>query len=277
MKFSRYWGRAEGEGRTPDGDSLRLAAWGWSDSSLAEAQASAREKVRRMVERVARGGADALSRYGYGERPLREPVLEAPGRDGETVITRNSYGCEVLNTARGMFIDIDLPEPKSVGLLGRLLGRAAPPDLQAEALARIDAWLVRNPGWGFRAYRTFAGLRLLATHAPVDAGGEAVMSALGADLLYVRLCGAQRSYRARLTPKPWRCGARALGVTWPFADMDTESRFREWQEAYAAKSRGFATCSFLKSLGNPVVHPEIGALAELHDTRTRATSGLRLA
>lgn len=265
MRFPRYWAKA---GRD------KLAAWGWSDESAPAAEQAARETLARIAEKVARGGFAALGRYGYGERPLREPVLETlPG----AAVTRNGYGCEVLNTERAMFIDIDLVEPKAPGFVARLLGRALP-DVQSEALSKIESWLARNPDWGFRAYRTKSGLRLLATHAPVPpADGERVMVALGADPLYLRLCRAQQSYRARLTPKPWRCGFRAPGTEWPFANPGEESTFRKWQEEYARKQRAYAACRFLRAMGNAAVAPEIRPLVALHDERTRSSSQLPLA
>ena len=62
--------------------------------------------------------------------------------EAAAVITRNSYGCLVLNTVRAMFVDIDLPEPKpSGGLFKRLFGKSdpAPPvNQQGAALAKIE-------------------------------------------------------------------------------------------------------------------------------------------
>ncbi len=108
----------------------------------------------------------------YPNRPFREPVLQEIKDDaGETtaVITRNSYGCLVLNTARVMFVDVDLPEPKPAGLFQKLFGGAttAPVVTQDSAIAKVENWTRSNPDWGWRIYRTRAGLRLLATHALV--------------------------------------------------------------------------------------------------------------
>ena len=47
----------------------------------------------------------------YPNRPCREPVLEEiRNAAGEllAVVARDSYGCRVLNTARMMFVDVDL-------------------------------------------------------------------------------------------------------------------------------------------------------------------------
>jgi hypothetical protein len=276
VRFARHWARAAQSATGKSGQRFDLAAWGWSDTDAASAEAMARDALRRIAERVARGEAFP-ARYAYGDRPLREELLGEPHPD--VALTRNGYGCEVLNAARVMFVDIDLPEPKSAGLVGRLLGRKPAPDAAEAALTRVHDWLRLNGDWGFRAYRTKAGLRLLATHGPVpvDARALELMGALGADPLYVRLCKAQASFRARLTPKPWRCGTHAPGVRWPFPDAAAERRFRDWRTEYENLAQRYATCTFLRTLGNADVHPEVVPIRELHDERTRAGSGLPLA
>src|SRR5579883_40361 len=205
MNFPKFWAR---------GHAGRFCAWHWSSTSLAEAQALADEAAQKLADRI-RGGDVPTSRGGYyPNRPFREQVLhEIRNEAGDltAVITRNSYGCQVLNTARVMFVDVDLPEPKSSGGFFRKLfgkGGAAPSDTPEAALARAENWSRRHPEWGWRIYRTRAGLRLMATHdlVPADSAlAEEVFDALGADPLYQKLCRAQKCYRARLTPKPWRC------------------------------------------------------------------------
>lgn len=269
MRFPRYWAKATDAKR-------ELTTWGWSDESNAAAESAARARLARIADRLAAGDFAALGRYGYGERALREPVLQELAG---AAITRNSYGCEVLNTAGAMFIDIDLPQSAGVGLVGRLFGKRVP-DAQGGALANVESWLRRNGDWGFRVYCTKAGLRLLATQAPVEpAEGERVMSALGADPLYMRLCRSQQSYRARLTPKPWRCGAPTPGsvIQWPFADLKAEQQFGDWQREYSKRAARYATCRFLRALGSAKVDAAIAPLVALHDERTRAAADLPLA
>jgi hypothetical protein len=106
MNFPRSWAK---------GSHGQFVCWRWLDSSLAEAAALAQEGARKVAEGFAAGGR-LERRYGYADRPLREPVLrELKTSDGElaAALTRNSYGCLVLNTARVMFVDVDLPEPES--------------------------------------------------------------------------------------------------------------------------------------------------------------------
>ncbi len=206
---------------------LAFACWRGSDLSVDDARTSARMAAEEVAARAAQSGEPPRA-YLYGERPMREEVVrELAAGDGgpAAVVTRNSFGCLVLNTARVMFVDVDLPGSRqatsSGGWLARLLGRGgqgAGDGAEARALERLDAWVRTHPGTGFRVYRTRAGLRYLETsglHEPASDRAEALLGALGCDPLYVRLCRAQQSFRARLTPKPWRCGIVGAPVAVP--------------------------------------------------------------
>jgi hypothetical protein len=243
----------------------------------------------RLAERLRSGTPPRPGDGYYASRPLREPVegelLDADGTP-RALITRNSYGCLVLNTARALFVDIDLPEPprKSAGFFAVLFGKKTeqPPDdtaLQA-ALAKAADWARANAPWQWRAYRTRAGLRLLATHAlfePDAPGTDALFIALDADPLYRRLCKAQKCFRARLTPKPWRCGHHAATDRWPFADARSEQRFEKWKAAYIGASRDYATCELVATIGEAPTHQALSELVTLHDQAARVGSGLELA
>ncbi len=285
MNFPRYWAR---------GRSGNFTAWRWSDTSFDQAQAEAGEAAARLAERFRTQG-QPLDRYGYSDRPLREPVLrEIRGSAGElaAVVTRNSYGCQVLNTAGAMFVDVDLeegesqaaPAPGLGGLLGSLFGRSAPPkgDGGVEGvIGKAESWARAHTGWNWRVYRTKAGLRLLATHQsfrPEDPSSQTAFDAVGADPLYRRLCKAQQSFRARLTPKPWRCGVSNPPSRWPFPDAATERRFAEWDGEYQAACRDRATCQYVRSVGSGAISDAIQPLIDLHDQMTRASAaGMPLA
>jgi len=223
VKFPRYWGKASARATAPDGRTLVFACWRGSDLSVDDARTSARMAAEEVAARAAQSGEPPRA-YLYGERPMREEVVrELAAGDGgpAAVVTRNSFGCLVLNTARVMFVDVDFPrssQPSSVGWLERLLGRSGQGSgdgAEAQARERLDAWVRTHPGTGFRVYRTRAGLRYLGTsdvYEPASAAAETLLEALGCDPLYVRLCRAQQSFRARLTPKPWRCG-RIAGIS----------------------------------------------------------------
>jgi hypothetical protein len=278
MKFAKFWA---------NGTHQQFICWRWSDSSLAEAAALAQEGARRIAERFA-AGEKLRHGYGYPDRPLREPVLreiKAPDGAVAAVITRNSYGALVLNTARVMFVDVDLPESESPvgGWLKKLFGKPEPPAARAtesSVLALAEAWRLEHPGWGWRVYRTKAGLRLLATHSLFDADGaptEQVFEALGADPLYRRLCRTQNCFRARLTPKPWRCDFERPPCRWPWPEAKAEARFKDWETRYQRACRGYATCELTASSGGQQVDPKVQLVLKVHDEATLADSKLDLA
>jgi hypothetical protein len=185
-----------------------------------------------------------------------------------------------------MFVDIDLPEPKPSGLWERLVGvkkeeRERQANVFFESLkARLDDWVGRWSGWGWRVYRTAAGVRLLATHdafMPDSPMCQAAFEVFEADPLYRKLCARQKCYRARLTPKPWRCNVDKLRVRWPWGNDVWETRFRKWEAAYSKGSATFATCKLVAQLGHSEIHPDLKSLVQIHDEFTRADSDLALA
>ena len=276
MNFPPFWAR---------GASGDFSCWRWSSNSIAEAQSLAAQAAQQLADRFAAGEFPPKRGGYYPNRPFREPVLREIKNDaGETaaVITRNSYGCLVLNTARVMFVDVDLPEPKPAGLFQKLFGKpaAAPVVTQDAAIAKVEDWTQSNPDWGWRIYRTRAGLRLLATHAlfdPETAASDGAFDALGADTLYRQHCKAQKCYRARLTTKPWRCGVRSKPERWPFLDARAEKHFQKWEAQYQSFAAGWATCQLVKKIGNENVHPGVRPVLKLHDEMSRVESGLKLA
>jgi len=279
MNFPKFWAKGSHED---------FSCWRWSNDSLAEAESLAKAAAQKLAERFANKGGLANSRYGYADRPMREAILrEFKDWAGNltAAITRNSYGCLVLNTARAMFVDVDLPAPKSSGggLFGKLFGKkTAPPsnDAETQALAKAEGWTQKNPGWGWRVYRTRAGLRLLATHElfePDVALTEAAFDALAADPLYRRLCKNQKCFRARLTPKPWRCDVEKPPSRWPWADAKAESHFQQWEKKYISACGEFATCNLIATFGSTQIHADIQPIVQVHDEATRAESKLALA
>lgn len=278
MNFAPFWAR---------GQSGDFVSWRWSFHSLEEAQALANEAARQIGERIRNRDFPARHQGYYPGRPFREQILREIKNDaGEVLalITRNSYGCQVLNTSRVMFVDVDLPEAKSSGgFLKRLFGRAEPPppdNRQNEALARIESWTRNNDGWGWRIYRTRAGLRLLATHAlfdPETVTASGVFGALGADPLYTQLCRSQKCFRARLTPKPWRCGVYDKPDRWPWLNPKAEQRFQKWQTEYQTESSNWATTELFRKIGAGDIHADVQAIIKIHDESTRAESKMNLA
>lgn len=278
MNFPKFWSRGEQKG---------FYAWGWSNESIAQAKALGMEVAGRIAERFASGDLQRARRYEYGNRPLREEVLREFRHSQElaAVITRNSYGCLVLNTARLMFVDVDLGEPTTGGgFLGNLFGAkkslAAHETARQTVLAVAGDWAQQNLGWGWRIYETRAGLRLMAIHRGFDSADpicETVFERLKADPLYRRLCHHQKCFRARLTPKPWRCGASPVPGRWPWDNDHALQSFQEWERRYLASAAKFSTCRLIAELGSQASAPEFHELIAAHDEVTGVMSALPLA
>jgi len=242
MNVPRFWARSTADVRNKDGRSLELAAWGWSSNDRSEAEAKARERLARLRSRVEHG-LELSHGYAYAERPLREEIVEelrAPRGEVVGVVTRNGYGSLVLNADRAMFHRgcpeqrRPLPRASFASRVGAwFVGARHRPE--AETPAHLKTVLAGVSGSSFRIYRTAAGFRVLATDPvfkPGSAEAETLMTQLDADPAFVRLCRAQESFRARLTPKPWRCGCERPAVRFPREHAHDEERFSEWLQRY---------------------------------------------
>lgn len=274
MRIARYWARDETEITGPDGGRLSIRTRGWSSTDMGDARQRAQDIARRVGERIFAGDR-RRHEYGYAERPLAEPILRefaAEGERGYAILTRNAYGALVLNTDKLMFVDIDGRDAKRWGLAS-LFGKAgAVPD-------RVRKVAERH-GLSARVYQTAAGHRVLIADTAFEPAGqaaEALLNEFGSDPLFVQLCRLQQSFRARLTPKPWRCDWRNPPVTFPYETSAEEAQFRQWEAGYNQRAAAYATCRFLGTTGAGTAGATFGELIEYHDRETKATSGLPLA
>jgi len=280
MNIPRYWARSA---PGPAGSGVRPVpgwCWRWSDVSVDDAQRSANERVIELARMLEAG--TPLDRYAYGDRPLREEIVQVVA-ENLAVVTRNLYGALVLNSSRCMFIDVDFADkgavPKS-GLFRRLLGKSAAAGPEEGALQSIRECAGRRPDLGMRIYRTRAGLRGLVTNRTFDpAAPESIdlLNDIGSDPLYIRLCQAQACFRARLTPKPWRCGLRPPATRYPLLTADAQQRFNRWRAEYERVILGFGVCQFVEHVGRADVHPEVRQMLALHDQFACARSDRPLA
>jgi len=268
MRIPKYWAKESYEITTSDGATFEAACWRWSFESGEDAAARAREAARKAAQRFEADGEP--DRYAYADRPLREEVLHEITDDGSrpvAVITRNSYGALVLNTDRIMFIDIDLEPDGGFTNLFRGLGFKVKSQ-RDKALDTIRDWPRRHTNTGLRVYDTFKGLRVLVTtgfYDPKAPATKEILSSFGSDELYVRLCAVQECFRARISPKHWRCGLEKPPASYPFANADAARRMEEWVKEYETKTGSFATCRLSETVGAGAADPLITKVIELHD------------
>ncbi|MGB8643684.1 MAG: hypothetical protein WCF84_00470 [Anaerolineae bacterium] len=254
--------------QSPSGERFALESWRWSDVSVADAKQLAHARAQELAARVRQG--ETLNRYSYGTRPAREEIIRGiPSAGGEVgIITRNPYGALVLNAPQAMFIDIDFPS-----------GKTAAPELQ-RTLNDIEKWWTQNSGLGLRVYRTYGGLRVLVMNElfdPTQERGLAIMRELHADPLYITLCKAQECFRARLSPKPWRCNADKPPSRYPFANARAEGEYRAWERQYQAAASRYAVCQLLVQFGRADVHPGVLPVIQAHDAACLSNRPMPLA
>ena len=174
---------------------------------------------------------------------------------------------------------------------------AAVPELAA-FMSTVTQW----PDWGVRIYKTCAGYRGLVTHALFDPTAEStidLMRQFRCDPMYISLCKWQESFRARVTPKKWRCKlwrkqtrsnfrfyypGRDLVVCDPETPDDVattlvENALAEYEvtydnaaQTYEQAAAEYATCRYLGTVGSENVHPDIAPIIGLHDETTKALS-----
>lgn len=291
-----HWAEARRQHRSA-AQRFTVRRFGWSTTSPADAERMAEARADEALQGLIAGQALArrepkVAYNGATGTPIREEVL---ARHGEHVITRNAYGARCLNTANVLFADIDFSAPVS-GLkafamalaapLTRLFARrtaAAAEGPEDAARERLSRFVAQHPDWNLRLYRTPAGLRVLATHAPLDPRSNAVQAfftEVAADPVYVRMCVNQNCFRARLSAKPWRIGIskglRPRPGVWPVRPEALAAR-QAWVAHYEQQAAAYAACSYLGSIGSGTVHATAAPVVDLHDRESRALSGAPLA
>jgi hypothetical protein len=263
MFIPKFWSRVT--------EGTRVAL-GWSDASTSEAEKMARARLARIV---ALGEGETPSDWDYyPSSPVKEEILETPRiPEGSAVITRNRAGAQVLNVDRVAFIDIDLHPPiasmlSSIGALFRKKPAASNVQ-ETAALTRAREWAEANAA-RLRAYRTAGGLRLIRMDRALDPAGEEcerMFADLGADPQYARLCRIQKSFRARLTPKPRRIDCAQAPCSHPRTEPESVRGFARWLADYERAGAGKSVAAFIAEYGSARSMPAAQAVAELHDRR----------
>ena len=269
MNIPKYWARSSQSVQDGKGRSMNCTCCGWSNESVADAERKAKDRAGVVARKLL--VQQELNRYDYGDLPLREQVVSSiVGKTGKevAVITRNAYGVLVVNAATTMFIDIDFAGgPGLIARLKRLFGTPLP-DPERNALDAVAAWSAAHPTVGMRVYRTCAGMRCIVTTAqsePTSVDSLAILSELNSDPLYIRLCEKQGCYRARLTPKPWRCGIGRPPAAFPWENRAAEQAYHEWVVRYEKAAAPFSVCRLVSWLGPQEVDRDVAPVLEAHD------------
>ena len=185
-----------------------------------------------------------------------EPILGEVSVRGRIVaaVTRNHYGAKILNATNAMFVDIDS-------------GHDADKIEKNMIMDRVRIWASAMPNRSIRAYATKQGVRLLFTdqsYDPASQEAQHIMAALGVVERYARLCASQGTFRARLTPKPWRIGISNPPARFP-KDPADRRLIASWSNSYEIASIPYATTHFLGTIGSGVVDALIAPVVEHHD------------
>ena len=165
---------------------------------------------------------DQLSSYRDKEV---EPIVDSDGLyqiDKEQAwLTVNHYNALVLNTRNMLIVDVDFGDHRLNRFAGakdcdEVLATLAELHLLDDGISTHDFCFAEQT---YLIYRTHSGCRVICTSACVpwqEMGwaAERFMRFLGGDPEYIQLCGIQKCYRARLTPKPWRCGEVTHVCSW---------------------------------------------------------------
>lgn len=200
-----------------------------------------------------------------------EPVLHEISHDGQQqgIVTRNRYGCLVLNCDRLLIVDVDLgaPQPSDRDCAASCQIALS----QRQAIAALAVLVEQFPQLGFRVYRTRNGLRHLCTTQefdPLDDYTQRLMQNLYADPLYARLCRFQATFRARLTPKPWRVKKGTAG----------QFVYDRTTGLVLPENNPYAVCHLIEVIGEQKILPKFEPLIQLHDSYCRVGRlGLELA
>jgi len=196
---------------------------------------------------------------------IDEPIVEEFAHEGNQIglITVNSYDAKILNANNLMIVDVDLPTNCEFSQnLGHIIAYS-----KKQALSVLKLFCQENTDYGFRVYATRAGLRYICTtHRayPHHESTKQIFRCLYADPLYVQLCQFQGTFRARLSPKPWRVGNAEETSRWTYDRNQgyVTPQGRQWEEVRVCKALGI--------VGKKHILEEFKLIIKHHDEITQA-------
>lgn len=266
MKFYKYWHKEQQIVFDNQQHEYKLNCWAGSEISAEIAKQKAQSRIKLWIERLKLG--KSIADYEYFNAEIREELIEEIYNDEQRLIagiTRNRYGALVLNTDALMFVDIDIPSLTFFEWFNSLLGKKT--DKRKQTLNYIKSCHANYAKLNFIIYETFAGFRLIITGHDDSinaAKTTALFNVLKADKLYVKLCKVQHCFRARLTPKPWRCQSEKPPYYFP-RDSIQQTLFEHWLEQYQINSEQYVVCYKVEQLGNYSLSSDEARIIALHD------------
>ncbi|RMD82950.1 MAG: hypothetical protein D6820_02970, partial [Lentisphaerae bacterium] len=257
MKVYRYWATLPVT-TSREGKEFCVYVRGYSNESEEAALRHAEQRKEDFLNHVQTGEPYELANETLREEVLRE--LDMP-QATPAVITRNRYGCQVLNTTDVIMTDHDLGasyEYFPIPFLPIVFSGTATKDSQQ--LHEQIRSCVQKLGLSARLYSTRKGIRCIITNQTLPAGSSEcirLLRKLKCDAQYTHMTRIQRCYRARLTPKPLRIKCPYPPVKFPYPTPKAKEYFHEWLVNYEKQAAQFATCQFLEQIGVPPKHDRI--------------------
>lgn len=280
MKVAKYWARESTSAKDIKGYKYHLVSWSGSNLDLAEAKTKAIEKLEGWKTLLKKGRP--LGDYPYADKDTIREELLTEQFDGKgnlvAAITRNRYGALVLNSANTLFADVDLPvqHRKNPSFFNGLLsffrksekGKDNSQNEREDYRKQFAEFHNQNPELVLRVYETYAGFRLIILNKlfdPLSEEAHSILKQLNSDELYIRLCRSQECFRARLTPKPWRCNFKAPPNNYPREDVKTEEKHLRWLQVYEDKAKDYGVCQLVEEFGDGKIEKSALKILQLHD------------
>jgi hypothetical protein len=277
MKISKYWYKDQ---FAIDNEYYNyINCWAGSNISEADAKAKAQAKVQDWTQRLQTG--EEIGDYEYQIGEIREELIEEVFNEEQRLIaaiTRNRYGALILNTDELLIADVDISEKTFIETFKSWFGKKI--DKRTQCLQQIKACYQNHQKLNFIIYETYAGFRIIITGYRYTADApetHALFAELNADKMYVKLCRIQECFRARLTPKPWRCQAARPQQRFPRLSSEHQAAFSQWLRNYEVLSEKYAVCYKIEQLGKNYISATDDKILALHDAYVLKPGKLPLA
>lgn len=203
MQIPEFWAEVRLEGLVERRNRV-VRRFGWSEVSQVEADRHAQRRAEAALAELQAGRKvphrERKLAYGGAGLPIREEVV---ARNGNDVVTRNSYGARCLNQPDVLFADIDVEhEPSRLGGMPLFVPGAMMLVLSAKFVAMTQLGILSEIGYAFAAV-TIVALLLFVRLAGKSGGARRYDQAMNRIRDVVARQPAAR-YAVYRTPKGFR-------------------------------------------------------------------------